>query len=130
MPSFSPASQSKLQTCHPDLQRLFGEVIKYIDCTIIEGHRGEMAQNAAYVSGNSKVKWPNSKHNSFPSKAVDAAPYPIDWNDKIRFHYFAGVVLGIANQMGIKVRWGGDFDRDHNLADDPWDDLPHFELVD
>jgi len=31
-----------------------------------------------------------------PSDAVDVAPYPIDWNDKERFYYFAGERWGHA----------------------------------
>ena len=52
------------------------------------------------------MQYPNSKHNKLPSKAVDVAPYPIDWNDPDRFYHFAGYVRGIAEGMGIKIRWG------------------------
>ena len=73
-----------------------------------------------------KSKTMNSKH--LTGKAVDVAPYPIDWNDRERFTYFAGYVMGIAAKMGIKLRWGGDWDRDHNLKENSFDDLPHFEI--
>ena len=56
------------------------------------------------------------------------APYPIDWNDKERFYFFAGYVKGIASQMGIELRWGGDWDSDNQLHDQTFMDLPHFEL--
>ena len=75
MPKYSTISKSRLVTCHQDLQTLFNEVIKYYDCTIVYGHRGEIAQNQAYAEGKSQLKWPNSKHNKWPSLAVDAAPY-------------------------------------------------------
>ena len=54
MPSFGKQSQANLATCHPDLQTLFREVIKYFDCTIIEGFRNEADQNKAFAAGNSK----------------------------------------------------------------------------
>jgi len=64
-----------------------------------------------------------------PSLAVDVAPYPIDWNDRERFCYFAGYVKGIAKSLGTELRWGGDWDRDTQVKDNNFDDLPHFELV-
>jgi peptidoglycan L-alanyl-D-glutamate endopeptidase CwlK len=44
--------------------------------------------------------------------------------------YFAGFVKGVASQMGIPIRWGGDWNSDNNLKDNKFDDLPHFELKD
>jgi len=32
--------------------------------------------------------------------------------------------------MGIRLRWGGDWDGDTELDDNKFDDLPHFELDD
>jgi len=128
MPRFSTKSRSKLHTCDERLVDLFNEVVKGFDCTIIEGHRGKKAQNEAFNKGNSKVKFPNGKHNQSPSVAVDVAPYPIDWSDRDRFHYFSGYVLGIASQMGLKIRWGGDWDMDTKTKDNKFDDLVHFEI--
>lgn len=128
MPNFSAKSQAKLATCHPDLQRVFNEVVKHFDCTIVEGHRGKEDQDRYYAQGKSKVKYPNGKHNKEPSMAVDVIPYPIDWNARDRFVYFAGFVKGIATSLGVNIRWGGDWDCDTELADNTFDDLPHFEL--
>ena len=61
--------------------------------------------------------------------AVDVCPYPIDWNNKERFYHFAGYVKGIADSMGIKIRWGGDWDGDTVFDDQSFHDLPHFELL-
>lgn len=130
MPNYSRKSSEKLGTCDDRLQLIFNEVIKQFDCSILQGHRGEEEQNEKYRNGLSKVQYPNSKHNSLPSLAVDVAPYPIDWNDRERFCYFAGYVKGIASSLGIKLRWGGDWDRDTQVKDNNFDDLPHFELVD
>jgi len=77
---------------------------------------------AAYNSGRSKVKWPDGKHNRSPSMAVDAAPYPIDWQDRERFYYFAGYVMGVADMLhaeGLithRLRYGGDWDRDAQVT--------------
>ena len=130
MPRFGKRSIGRLQTCDQKLQELFYEVVKHFDCSIIEGHRGEERQNKAFADGNSKVKYPNGKHNQNPSVAVDVAPYPIDWSDRDRFHYFSGYVLGIASQMGLNIRWGGDWDQDTQTKDNNFDDLVHFEIKD
>ena len=107
MPAFSQKSADKLSTCDKRLQDLFNAVIKYRDCTILEGHRNQSLQDKAYADGNSKVKWPNSRHNTSPSKAVDVMPYPIDWDDMERLHAFANFVEGVAVGMDISVTWGG-----------------------
>lgn len=127
MPSFSKNSLKLLATCDEKLQTLMKEVIKDYDFTVICGTRGEADQDAAYKAGNSKLKFPNSKHNSNPSKAVDIAPYPIDWNNTQRFRDLAKVVLEKAEELGIKIRYGGDWNM-NGKQDDSFVDLPHFEL--
>ena len=129
MSKFSARSESRLFTCDKRLQKLFNKVVEEFDCTIIEGHRDEERQNEMFRTGKSQLKFPDGKHNSIPSKAVDVAPYPIDWNDREYFTYFAGYVKGIAATMGIKIRWGGDWDGDWQVKDNNFDDLPHFELL-
>ena len=128
MPRFSRKSKGKLNTCDDRLVKLFNEVVKGFDCTVLEGHRGKEKQNAAYDKGNSKLRYPKGKHNKNPSIAVDVAPYPIDWADRDRFHYFSGYVLGIASQMGLNIRWGGDWNQDTKTKDIKFDDLVHFEI--
>ena len=129
MPRFSSYSLERLSTCDIRLQDLFLRVVENFDCKVTCGHRTEEAQNKAYSEGRSKVEWPNSKHNGTPSQAVDIAPYPINYSDTRRFCYFAGFVLGTAQAMGIKIRWGGDWDQDTEVLDNKFNDLMHFELV-
>ncbi len=128
MPQFSKSSLEKLATCHPDLQRLFNEVIKHYDCTILEGHRSDEDQLKAFNAGKSKIK-SGSKHNHSPSLAVDAGPSPIDWINKVKFYHFIGFVKATAIQLGIRIRCGGDWDGDNDLKDQTFFDLPHFELI-
>lgn len=129
MAYFSERSKQRLKECHPDLQRLFFEVIKHFDIRILCGHRGREEQNRLLAEGRSQVAFPNSYHNAVPSDAVDVAPCPIDWNDRERFTLMAGVVIGIASQMKIDIIWGGDWDDDTKVDDNSFDDLPHFQLV-
>ena len=122
MPKFSKRSLDNLASADFRLGVLFKEVIREVDCTIICGHRGEEEQEAAYRAGNSKARWGQSKHNSLPSKAVDVMPYPIVWKDRERLFHFAGYVKGVASQLGINVKWGGDFEG--------FFDGPHWEIGD
>lgn len=128
MPSFSPHSLELLSTCHPDLQKVLKEAIKHADFVVLEGHRGETAQNIAFANGTSQKKWPEGNHNSLPSKAVDIAPYPIDWKDKPRFIRLLSFVQGLGFGMGIPLRLGGDWDSDF-LFDEHFFDWPHIELA-
>jgi len=121
MPSFSQSSAEKLDTCVLPLQDLFNEVVKVWDCTVLEGHRNEAAQNKAVEESRSYVSFPDSNHNASPSKAVDVVPYPIDWDDIQRFKDFSNFVKGVAHGLGISVRWGGDFK--------DFFDGPHWEVL-
>lgn len=144
MPSFSESSVNQLGTCTSDLQKVLRRAIKVIDFKILEGHRDKEAQNRAYDDGKSKLRWPEGKHNSLPSRAVDLAPHPVIWptpsmkqNDPdrynkviARFYLLAGVIMAVADEMGVKLRWGGDWDGDYDLFDQNFDDIGHFEEVD
>jgi len=127
--AFGKRSRQNLDEAHPYLQEIFNEVIKIIDCAVIEGHRDREEQNKLYDIGQSKLRWPRSKHNTSPSLAVDVIPYPVDWNDWDRFYFLAGIVKGVAFKLGYKIRWGGDWDSDNHFDDQSFHDLPHFELV-
>lgn len=130
MPRFSEQSHQRLATCHPDLQRLFQRVILQFDCVVLEGVRTEEQQRQYVERGVSKTM--QSKHLRQPdgfAHAVDVVPYPIDWQDRNRMYYFGGYVLGIAEGLGIPIRWGADWDRDTHVKDTQFIDLPHFELI-
>lgn len=135
MPSFSDRSLRNLETCHEDLQKLFLQVVRTYDCSIICGFRDQEEQEEAVRNGFTKVNFPNSKHNSLPSMAVDVIPYPVDWGDSERFYHFAGYVKGVAERLlddhviSHEIRWGGDWDRDNDLRDQSFMDLPHYELL-
>jgi peptidoglycan L-alanyl-D-glutamate endopeptidase CwlK len=140
MPSFSESSKNRLLTCDPRLQELLNEAIKIIDFTVIEGHRGQEAQDKAFREGKSKLRWPKGNHNALPSRAVDIAPVfydvagKIDWNDLVAFGRLMGYIQCLAVQRGIKLRfgldWDGDFRSVNRDPDESFFDAPHLELVD
>ena len=129
MPSFGAKSKVNLGECHEDLKRVFNKVIETYDCSVIEGYRGKDEQDDAFHSGKSKLKYPKSKHNRQPSLAADVVPYPVDWLDTKQFYHFAGFVQGLAEEMGVELRWGGDWNSNRLFEDQSFHDLPHFELV-
>ena len=132
MPRLGKRSKKRLEGVDSRLIDLLERVCKYFDITVIEGKRSQERQNMLVEQGKSKTKF--GKH--VQGKAVDIAPYPIDWNARDDFHYLGGFVLGIATQMGLNIRWGGDWS-DSSLSqnqrttkDNSFDDLVHFEIKD
>jgi peptidoglycan LD-endopeptidase CwlK len=152
MPNFSASSLEKLATIDPRLRALLRELILDIDFTIVYGRRGKKEQDEAFRLGNSRVRWPDSKHNvavpasNIPrehwpedpnglSLAVDIAPYPIiSWKDEKQFTYLAGALRWLAKERRVPLRYGGDWDGDwQGVWRDPSErgalsDLGHFEL--
>lgn len=127
---FSEKSLAKLSTCAEPLQRLFKAVIaKGHDCTIIEGHRDQATQDEYFRTGKSQKKWPDGKHCKTPSQAVDVMPCPIDWSDRKRLEAFSLIVFATAAELGIAVRWGGDWNQNGKSDDEKFFDGPHWELI-
>ena len=130
MPEFSHRSLERLRTCHPDIRKVLKTaIVNGPDFTILCGHRGEEEQTKAFVEGRSSLKWPHSKHNQSPSRAVDVAPYPVDWSDIGRFRVVVSYILGVADALGVEMRSGGDWDRDWEESDEWFRDGPHLELL-
>ena len=124
-------SQRNLSQAHPDLRRVADKVLPLRDHSVICGFRGEEEQNHFFITGVSKVKFPDSKHNSRPSRAIDIQPYPYN-EDTLRedLTLLAGLYIGIASELGIGIRWGGSWDQTGETANNSFDDLFHMELVD
>ena len=123
---FGKKSKERLKGVDARLVSVLNELIKIMDVTIIEGVRSSERQEELLKQGLSKVKY--SKH--MEGKAVDLAPYPIDWDDLERFYYMGGMIRGIGKELGINVRWGGDWDSDGNIRDHSFNDLVHVEIKD
>lgn len=137
MPSFGRSSKGKLDTVDPRLRAVFERAVAGFDCTVIYGHRTVAEQQALFAQGRTApgpiVTYcdgvtKRSKHNEWPSQAIDVIPYPVNWRDTSRMYYFAGYVKRVAEEMGVPLRWGGDWDGDTEVQDETFMDLPHFEL--
>lgn len=137
MNTLGEVSRRRLETCHPALQQLINAVAEKVNLTVLCGHRTEEEQNEAVREKKSKTPWPQSKHNTFPSQAVDVWPYfpgaGIVWEDLPAGARLMGYIQATADQLGIKIRLGMDWDMDWRSAGkDPGEnfyDGPHVELV-
>lgn len=122
MPSFGPSSRRHLETLDPELQEVLNEAINHYDFSIIDGHRDMERQNHYFNEGVSKVRWPNSRHNTFPSQAVDVVPYPGGFdNPNSAFDRMATYILSAAARLDVPLEWGGHWKS--------FPDYAHFELA-
>jgi len=75
MPKYSKQSAGRLSTCDPRLQDVFNEVIKHFDCSVLQGHRGEIEQNEGV-----KLRWGgdwNQDRKSKDEKLFDGPHFEI-----------------------------------------------------
>lgn len=155
---YGKTSESRLKTCHVDLQIVMQEVIKItdIDIGIAVGYRSPEEQFETFKKGRvyQSDQWlvidsgqvvtnidginRKGKHNIMPSMAVDIYIYQkgrANW-DKETLSYVAGQIHAVAEilykqgRIEHKIRWGGNWDMDGvMLIDQSFDDRPHFELI-
>jgi peptidoglycan LD-endopeptidase CwlK len=130
-------SKKLLDGVHPRLCAVVETAITLtpIDFTIIDGLRTPDKQQALYDTGKSKTL--HSKHLKQPDgygHAVDIIPCSSDpWNDVVGFDLIRKVMFESAKQLGVPLRWGGDWDgdgksRNQGDKDEKFIDLPHYEL--
>jgi len=116
-------SLERLSTCDKRLRDLANMMLSRsaFDLSILCGYRTEEEQNEAYKSGKSRARFGQSKHNIYPSQAIDIVPYPVDWNTQdARWQEMALNAMWCAGALGIEITWGGSF---KSLSD-----KPHFEI--
>jgi len=160
MAQYGQSSRNRLSTCHRDIQTVMNYLIKYFDNTILSGHREPEEQFDLFKKGRKFIGGPGeeqdagkwmidnrrdvvthrdgilklSEHNHYPSRAIDAAPWPLNWNKHSRFFYQAGIVQWVSHKLHAEgkiehiLKWGGDWDMDHDFDDQDFVDLPHFQL--
>lgn len=151
MITFSDRSNKALEGVHPDMQRVFRRAAAIADPSqdfmLLEGVRSRTQMAINYGKGRTaaecaakgvdvKYALPNEKkvtwlNNPYASNhgvqsdgyghAVDAAPYPLNWNDTQGFRSLALLIKHAAKLEGVDIVWGGDWKTDK--------DLPHYELV-
>lgn len=121
---FGKKSKEVRDTLDPRLVLLVNKLADLFDISLIWGYRDEEQQTKFFNEGTG-VEWPDSKHNVMPSKAVDLAPYPLNWSDITQqdieqWNMILGAALAIAKEEGFEIRLGKNFS---NRVD-----YPHIEL--
>lgn len=129
---FGKSSKRNNEEIVIELKEVLEEAISLglIDFGNVCGYRPREEQTAAFTDGKSKVQWPDSMHNVFPSMAADLQIYINGKATFERFHYcfLAGIIQTIALKRGHYVRWGGNWDGDGEIiTDQTFQDLMHFE---
>ena len=138
--AYGITSSQKRDTCDPELIFVIdrGLALSPVDISIVWGWRDEEVQTGMYRMGASTKKWPNSKHNHViegvgpQSLAFDFGPYVeggIPWDDTHLFGLVAGVFFAAAKDGGVKLRWGGDWDKDGLTIDQTFMDWGHLEII-
>jgi peptidoglycan L-alanyl-D-glutamate endopeptidase CwlK len=141
-------SRKKLEGVHPDLCMVVERAIELskIDFKVTDGVRTLAQQKALYAQGRTKpgkvVTWTlNSRHlvnaTTGFGHAVDLLPAPYDWVLKDdpttpevddNFKKVADAMFHAANELGVAIRWGANWDGDTKIREKGESDNPHFEL--
>lgn len=116
----SPLSKERLRTCHKDLIRVIELAATRTPLAVTCGWRSQKDQDAAFKEGRSKLKFPKSRHNTFPSEAVDCCPLPVDFLNLEAFKSLAAVIKQAALELGVEIEHGGDWKK--------FPDYPHYQL--
>lgn len=139
MPKFGDHSIKSMVGTHPLLQKLWNDLIQFVDFTVINGLRSQRQEEIYIAQGLSKTN--NSKHllqADGYGHANDVAPYPPAWDDdskvvlsqwEIDQIHFAGLVKGFALAKGIRIRTGVDWNGDNRKIGAGFKDYDHFELA-
>lgn len=129
----SAASEGMLKGVHPDLVKVVRRAIELtdLDFKVGEGVRTLARQKTLVASGKSKTL--NSRHipgKDGLGKAVDLWVIKggtVVWTQADYVH-LSKFVLQAAKELGVSIRWGGDWDGDSNWKEEKFFDGPHYEL--
>lgn len=137
--ALGPKSRERLSGVHPDLVKVVERAIQLTkqDFMVLEGVRTPARQRELYAQGRTKpgqkVTWTlNSNH--FVNKAtgyghaVDLVPFPVDWSHT-KLDVVSKAMFAAAEDLGVALRWGADWDRDGKPREKGETDSPHFELA-
>lgn len=124
--SLSAKSERALVGVHPELVRVVRRALELTkhDFAVVEGVRTLEKQKEYFRRGVSKTM--NSRH--LTGHAVDLYPVgrPTPWE---KCHVVKDAMFAAAKELGVSIRWGGDWDMDGDHKDEKFYDGPHFELL-
>ena len=122
-------SRRRLEGVHHDIVRVVERAIELteVDFTVLEGLRTEKRQERLVAIGNS---W-TMKSRHLTGHAVDLAPViggRIPWQDLSQFVLVSEAMFKAADELGVLIQWGGDWDLDGDWRDEKRFDGPHFQI--
>lgn len=123
----STTSKNNLKGVHPDLVKVVMRALEISpqDFKVIEGVR--TLERQKHLLKIKATKTLNSRH--LTGHAVDIVPLPLDWNNKKAFNQLGETMQQAAKDLGIAIRWGGDWNMNGKSEDERFYDGPHFELL-
>lgn len=122
-------SRKRLEGVNSDLVKVIERAIKItnIDFTVLEGVRSRQRQEQLLRAGRSKTM--NSRH--LTGHAVDVAPIEhgrIPWEEPEKFLEVVDAVFQAADELGVLVQSGTDWDMDGDYKDESFFDGPHIQI--
>lgn len=106
------------------------------DVLVVEGVRTVARQRELYAQGRTApgkvVTWTMMSQH-IGGRAVDLAPLladgSVDWSDPKKFDAINTAMQDAAKVVGVRIRWGADWDVDGKPRERGETDSPHFELA-
>lgn len=143
--TWNTRSSAQLNTLVSELRLVMNDALRYseVPFQLVQGARTIEQQREYFQAGRSKIdpdKYADRKALYLAAKHVVGPEQPlaravdiiIDLPGKTydvnHLCYVAGVVMSTARMRGVRLRWGGNFDRDKEILEQAFRDLPHFEI--
>lgn len=112
-------------------------IISNVDFAVIEGLRSKERQRALYAQGRTApgkiVTWTlHSKHingNAVDLLPINPATNKPDWDFAVGFREVSDAMFAAADRLGIRIRWGKDWNGNGIAGEKGETDTPHFELA-
>ena len=126
---YGTTSENRIQGLDPGLVSVLRLVIQRskVDVMVAEGLRSKKRQANLLAQG--KTWTLNSRH--LTGHAVDIAPLingKVPWNDPKPWVELSKVVFECADELGVILQWGGDWDLDGEWRDESKFDGPHYQI--
>lgn len=136
--NFSKSSLKRIEELKLPLQYLMFELIERVDFTVTCGYRSPEEQDRLYntIRNGKRVtyaKGGQSKHNTWPSSAVDIVQYirgkGVSFEVK-QAYYLAGMTYMLVMELELTdiIRIGSDWDMDYDVNDQKLFDPYHIEI--
>jgi peptidoglycan L-alanyl-D-glutamate endopeptidase CwlK len=122
-------SKQRLRGVHPDLEAVVTHAITLtpVDFTVLEGLRDVARQRQLVDAGASRTM--RSRH--LTGHAVDLGAWvggTVSWDWPL-YHRIAQAMFDAADDLGVAMRWGGNWGEKYTKQLASFADGPHYELA-